>query len=122
MRKSDKKHGKGHFLKLPSTAKGPARMLPLFLIWRLHIVPQHGYSILKELRGIAVAPCKPSTVYSLLADLEESGLVKSKYVQNKGRTRRLYQTTAKGHKLFIDIKKSHVRGLWKEFARALAAD
>ena len=97
-------------------------MLSLFLIWRLNSKPQHGYSILKEIKGIAIAPCKPSTVYSLLSKLEKAGLVTGVDSRSFGRMRRLYHTTPKGYRLYLQIKKAHIRGLWKEFALALSSD
>jgi DNA-binding PadR family transcriptional regulator len=93
-------------------------MLSLFLLWRLHVTPMHGYAILKDIHE-AVTPSQPSTLYSLLTKLEHAGLVKSRIEESEGRERKVYQTTPKGWALFLEIKRTHIQGVWKEFALAL---
>lgn len=104
---------------IPNHQIGNAPILSLFFIWRLHGKPRHGYSLIKDLREIAIPTCKPSTVYSLLTKLERRGLVKSHLEDIQGRARRLYQTTAKGWGIFQAVKKTKMKGLWREFIRGL---
>ena len=96
-----------------------APIMTLFFIWRLHGKPSYGYSLLKDVREIAISPCKPSTVYALLAKLESSGLVKSHFDESGARVRKLYQTTPKGWELLQSVKKNKIRGLWRGFIRGL---
>ncbi|MFA6489544.1 MAG: PadR family transcriptional regulator [Candidatus Micrarchaeia archaeon] len=99
----------------------PMPILTLFFIWRLHSEPRHGYSLIKDLREIATTPAKPSTIYALLAKLEETGMIKSR-LDNKGaHVRKLYQTTAQGWSLLQEVKKRKMRGLWREFICELIA-
>ncbi|VVC01186.1 Transcriptional regulator PadR-like family protein [uncultured archaeon] len=107
--------------RVPGMVMRKAPVITLFFLWRLRDRPTHGYSLMQDMRDIGIAQCKLSTVYSLLAKLEKSGLVKSR-LDGKGRhMRRLYQTTAKGWKLLQEVKKKKVRGLWREFIRHLLA-
>ena len=94
-------------------------ILTLFLIWRLHGTPRHGYSLMKDMEDIAIAPCQPSTIYALLAKLERAGLVKSRLDGKGQHMRRLYQTTGKGWKLLQEVKKRKIRGLWRGFMEHL---
>ena len=96
-----------------------APIMTLFFIWRLHGKPSHGYSLLKDVREIAISPCKPSTVYALLAKLESEGLVKSHFDERGARVRRLYRTTPKGWELLQSVKKNKIRGLWRDFVHEL---
>ncbi len=99
----------------------PMPILTLFFIWRLHGEPRHGYSLIKDLREIAIAPSKPSTVYALLAKLEKAGMVKSRLDSRAAHVRKLYQTTAQGWNLLQEVKKRKMRGLWREFISGLIA-
>lgn len=106
--------------KKPLCAVPPkARFLSLFLIWRLREKPQHGYSLLQEVREIELSPSKPSTIYALLAKLEKTGMVKSSYDRTSPHMRRTYQTTAKGWALFLKIKERRMRGVFRQFVRAM---
>ena len=97
-----------------------AKFLSLFLIWRLKKKPQHGYSLLKEVREIEMSPSKPSTLYALLAKLEKGGMVRSTYDKTGPHVRRTYQTTARGWALFMEIKKRRMQGVFREFVREMA--
>jgi DNA-binding PadR family transcriptional regulator len=94
-------------------------ILTLFFLWRLHGKPRHGYLLVDDVKDISIAHCKPSTVYALLAKLEKSGLVKSRYDETSKHVRRIYQTTNKGWKLLQEIKKRKIKGLWREFVQHL---
>ena len=97
-----------------------ARFLSLFLIWRLKKKPQHGYSLLDEVREIELSPSKPSTLYALLAKLEKAGFVHSTYDETGPHVRRIYRTTARGWALFLGIKKRRMHGVFREFVRDMA--
>ncbi len=98
-----------------------APIMKLFFIWRLHGKPRHGYLLLQDVRDIAVQSCKPSTVYALLANMEKGGLIKSKFDKSGRHPRRLYQTTQKGWGLYLKVKKTRMKGLWREFVSSLLA-
>jgi len=96
------------------------KFLGLFLLWRLMKEDLYGYILIDELNSVGIAAIKQSTVYSLLSNMEEIGLVKSeqKFVDN--RPRRVYSITPQGRKFFKDIKRNRIRGQLKEFIRDLA--
>ncbi len=96
-----------------------APIMTLFFIWRLHGKPRHGYSLIKDMREIAIPICKPSTVYALLAKLERAGLVRSRLDESSAHARKLYQTTAKGWELLQNIKNTRMKGIWREFIKGL---
>ena len=99
----------------------PQPIMSLFCIWRLHSEPKHGYSLIKDLREISITPCKPSTIYALLAKLEKAGAIKSHIDDRGAHVRKLYQTTPMGWSLLQDIKKSKMKGIWREFISELIA-
>ncbi|MCX6769283.1 MAG: PadR family transcriptional regulator [Candidatus Micrarchaeota archaeon] len=105
--------------KLPAEAMRRTPILALFFIWRLHGKPRHAYSLLKDVREVGIAVCKPSTVYLILSKMDEAGIVKS-HLDSKGtHTRRLYQTTEKGWKILHKVKDSRMKGVWREFVQFL---
>ncbi len=77
--------------------KGSIRLLILTL---LEGSPMHGYQILKRVEKFIGSRPKLSTVYTILAELERKGLVKS----NSG-FKRYYSLTDKGKKLLHEIRK-----------------
>ena len=82
-------------------------------------MPRHAYSLIKDIRDVGFLKCKPSTIYALLAKMENMGLVKS-HIETKGsRVRRLYLTTAKGSALLASTKASRIKGVWREFVSYL---
>jgi DNA-binding PadR family transcriptional regulator len=106
-------------LLIPTSKAHRAPIMSLFFLWRLHSGEHHGYSIMQDMKEIAISQCKPSTVYSLLAKLEKEGLIKSRVDSTGPHSRRLYSTTAKGWNLVQDIKKHKIKGLWREFIGSL---
>ncbi|VVB99575.1 Transcriptional regulator PadR-like family protein [uncultured archaeon] len=106
---------------IPTSQLHRAPIMTLFFLWRLHGNPQHGYSLMQDMKQIAVKPCKPSTVYVLLSKLEKAGYVKSHYDESGARVRRLYSTTPSGWALLQHIKKRKMKGLWREFVKELLA-
>jgi DNA-binding PadR family transcriptional regulator len=108
-----------HGIHGPKDKRSP--ILTLFFIWRLHKKPSHGYSLIKDIERMGTAKCQPSTVYALLAKLEKAGIVESHYGRGAEHMRKLYQTTEKGWKLLQEVKKTKIRGLWREFIEHLLA-
>lgn len=105
----------------PASAKAyHTQFLTLFLIWRLHKNEAYGYSLLQEMRGMPVSAKKPSTIYAILGKLEKAGLVRSRLEHRGARVRKIYQTTRKGWALFEGIRRKRIRGMLREFIRALA--
>lgn len=98
----------------------PRKLLALFLIWRLKQKPQHGYSLISEIRGLDVSPSKPSTIYLLLSNLERAGFIKSSVDEHALRMRKIYSTTQKGWDIYLNLKKKRMHGLFLEFVRSLA--
>ncbi|MCX6772443.1 MAG: PadR family transcriptional regulator [Candidatus Micrarchaeota archaeon] len=96
-----------------------APIMTLFFLWRLHGQERHGYSLMQDMKEIAISACKPSTVYALLAKLEKAGLVKSRIDGKGAHVRRLYKTTQKGWELMQEMKRRKVKGLWREFIGSL---
>jgi DNA-binding PadR family transcriptional regulator len=96
------------------------KFLGLFLLWRLTKEKLYGYMLIDELNDIGIAAIKQSTVYSLLSNMEEIGLVKSeqKFVDN--RPRRMYSITPQGRKFFEDVRRNRIKGRLKEFIKDLA--
>jgi PadR family transcriptional regulator PadR len=75
------------------------RFLEPCLLLLLHCDETHGYELLDSLEpfGFAENPVDLSTVYRLLRNLEEKGLVTSRWgISDVGPARRLYSLTAKG--------------------------
>jgi DNA-binding PadR family transcriptional regulator len=96
-----------------------APIMCLFFIWRLQDEPRHAYSLLKDIREIGIASLKPSAVYALLSGMEKSGLVKSHIDTSSHHARRLYRTTPKGTAYIESVKKSRIKGSWREFMEFL---
>ena len=106
---------------IPGAKMAHAPVMTLFFLWRLHKEPRHGYSLMQDMNEIAISPCKPSTVYALLAKLEKSGLVRCHLDKRGPHMRKLYQTTEKGWGLLQSAKRRKVKGLWREFVKELLA-
>ncbi|VVB66617.1 Transcriptional regulator PadR-like family protein [Candidatus Gugararchaeum adminiculabundum] len=99
---------------------GP-KFLGLFLIWRLKQKPMYGYSLIDEIQDSAMVPVKASTLYMILGKLEEKGLVRVRVEQAEKRMRKIYSTTPKGDAVFKKVKKTKIKGLFREFLKALVA-
>jgi PadR family transcriptional regulator PadR len=95
--------------------KGSAELLILSL---LESRPRHGYDLAKliESRSAGVLSFHVTTLYPLLARLEEHGLATGKWVEKpEQRRRRYYSLTAKGRKT-LAVQRTG----WKEFVSAIA--
>ena len=95
--------------------KGSAELLILSL---LEARPRHGYDLAKliESRSAGALSFHVTTIYPLLARLEERGLVTGRWEERpEQRRRRYYSLTTKGRKT-LAIQRTG----WKEFVRAIA--
>ena len=92
--------------------------LDLLLLATLHGRPAHGYVIVDRLRqrsgGTFDLP--EGTLYPALHRLERAGLLASRWSEEKGRRRRVYQLTAEGRRQLTARQQD-----WQEFARAVHA-
>ena len=79
-----------------SLLKGSVRLLILSL---LEESPMYGYQILKRVGEFLGSKPKPSTIYTILAELERRGLVKS----NTG-LRKYYSLTGNGRRVLHEIR------------------
>jgi PadR family transcriptional regulator len=95
--------------------KGSAELLILSL---LEARPRHGYDLAKliESRSAGALSFHVTTIYPLLARLEEQGLVTGRWEEKPEQSRRRYYSlTTKGRKT-LAIQRTG----WKEFVRAIA--
>jgi transcriptional regulator len=92
--------------------------LDLLLLSMLQSQRAHGYAIAELLRqrsgGAFDLP--EGTLYPALHRLERAGLLRSKWSDESGRRRRVYQLTTKGHRQLASKQQD-----WRQFARAVYA-
>lgn len=64
----------------------------------LAIKPSHGYDITKKIQEVTAGAIKPSpgSIYPILHDLSEEGIVEEELVVEKGRAKKVYRLTRKG--------------------------
>jgi len=74
-------------------AKG---LLDLIVLEFLDAKPMHGYQIITKVRKNFGVYFGPSTVYPLLASLEEKGHVESRWNTESGKPRKVYELTTHG--------------------------
>jgi PadR family transcriptional regulator PadR len=75
------------------------RFLEPCLLLLVHCQEIHGYELMSDLKpfGFEQNPVDVSTIYRFLRDLEDRGLVSSRWdTTNSGPARRVYQTTEEG--------------------------
>ncbi|MCE4628007.1 MAG: PadR family transcriptional regulator [Desulfurococcales archaeon] len=83
----------------------PVRRRTRFLVLTLlAIEPGHGYEIAKRLENISGGLLRASTssIYSLLRELKEEGLVEEDSIVEQGRLRKIYRLTRKGARELLD--------------------
>jgi DNA-binding PadR family transcriptional regulator len=61
--------------------------------------PMHGYKLIIRIRKVFNTYFGPSTIYPLLGALEKKGYVKSEWVMNGERPRKVYNLTTTGENL-----------------------
>jgi transcriptional regulator len=90
--------------------------LDLLLLAALEARPAHGYAVVETLRrrsgGTFDLP--EGTLYPALHRLESSGLLTSRWNDESGRRRRVYQLTARGRRRLVQRQTE-----WRAFARAV---
>jgi PadR family transcriptional regulator PadR len=77
-------------------AKG---LLDLIVLQFLNNQPMHGYQIITKIRKSFGVYFGPSTIYPLLATLEEKGFVNSEWNMKTERPRKVYKLTTDGQSI-----------------------
>jgi len=74
--------------------------LPTLILQVLNREPNHGYRIAQQIKAKSkgVLDFKEGTLYPALHKLENEGVIESYEQVEKGRNRRYYRLTEKGHK------------------------
>jgi transcriptional regulator len=92
--------------------------LDLLLLAALEARPAHGYAIAETLRAQSgqAFDLGEGTLYPALHRLERAGLLSSRWSEQHGRRRRVYQLTAKGVRALATRQRE-----WADFARAMHA-
>jgi len=92
--------------------------LDLLLLSVVADTPGHGYAIAEALRARSqsLIDLPEGTLYPALHRLEDAGLISGRWSQVNGRRRRVYQLTAKGHRLRTQKHRD-----WHLFARTVYA-
>jgi|SRR4051812_35933417 PadR family transcriptional regulator PadR len=92
--------------------------LDLLLLATLEARRAHGYAIAEMLRqqSHGTFDLPEGTLYPALHRLEHAGLLTSKWSDESGRRRRVYQLTAKGHRQLSSKQQE-----WRQFAQAVQA-
>src|SRR6266496_6068538 len=90
--------------------------LDLLLLAVLSEGPAHGYAVIESLRnrsgGIFDLP--EGTIYPALHRLESQGLLRSRWLEDSARRKRIYQLTSKGQQVL-----STRQDEWKKFSKAV---
>ena len=97
----------------PEVLKGH---LDLLLLSAVDEGPAHGYAIAETLRvrSRKAFDLPEGTLYPALHRLERSGFLSSRWSDESGRRRRVYQLTAKGRRALGQRRRE-----WRDFARAV---
>jgi PadR family transcriptional regulator PadR len=95
-------------------AKG---LLDLIVLEFLDSKPMHGYQIITKIRKNFGVYFGPSTVYPLLASLEEKGHVESHWNMESERPRKVYELTSQG-KNMLDFTENSLNLMCKKMAKA----
>lgn len=92
--------------------------LELVALASLRDGPRHGYAIIKELRERSSGEFNvlEGTLYPALHRLEQARLVRSRWVTESGRRRRIYELTNKGRRALVQQESE-----WHTFVRTLDA-
>jgi len=90
--------------------------LDLLLLAALEGRPAHGYAVVETLRrrSAGTFDLPEGTLYPALHRLEGAGLVSSRWTEDSGRRRRVYQVTAQGRKRLAKRQAE-----WQSFADAV---
>jgi DNA-binding PadR family transcriptional regulator len=82
---------------------GEVRRRDLFPLLALHLIarePAYGNRLIEEIEAITegIISVNPNTIYPLLRDLEDRGLIEGQWEHPDRRTRRFYSITAAGRR------------------------
>src|SRR5689334_3641611 len=92
--------------------------LDLLLLAAVQPSPAHGYAIAERLRAKSASAfdLAEGTLYPALHRLERAGLLASRWAEQTGRRRRIYQLTPRGRRALVERQAD-----WHAFARAVHA-
>jgi PadR family transcriptional regulator PadR len=90
--------------------------LPLLILHVLSTGPRHGYAILKDIKqgSEGVLGVAEGTLYPILHDLEQRGLIEAFEETVSGRLRRCYRLTETGQR-----ELAHQTAEWKRYSQAV---
>jgi PadR family transcriptional regulator PadR len=74
-------------------------LLDLIVLQLLNTQPMHGYQIIIKIRKSFGVYFGPSTIYPLLASLEEKGHVESHWNMESDKPRKVYELTSQGRNI-----------------------
>jgi DNA-binding PadR family transcriptional regulator len=81
-------------------------LLDLIILQFLSVEPMHGYKIITSIRKNFGVYFGPSTIYPLLALLEEKKYIKSDWNLNSDRPRKVYILTPEGNNMLTGTEES----------------
>jgi PadR family transcriptional regulator PadR len=81
-------------------------LLDLIILQFLSVEPMHGYKIITSIRKNFGVYFGPSTIYPLLALLEDKGYIKSDWNMNYDRPRKVYILTPEGNSMLNGTEES----------------
>jgi len=88
----------------------------LFMLRALVESPRHGYDLARRTADISEGLCSPTegTIYPVLREWEQEGLVMGEWEVVSGRRRRVYEITQEGRAAY-----NSARGVWSRTARVV---
>ncbi len=75
------------------------------ILWLLNKHPSSGYKIVKELEKLTSVNFHPGTVYPILYEMEQKGLIKGEWSQKGRRRIKHYSITTEGNKILNNLRK-----------------
>ncbi len=92
--------------------------LDLLLLAILAEGPAHGYAVIESLRNRSngTFDLPEGTIYPALHRLENQGLLRSSWLEDSARRKRIYQLTPKGQQMLVKRQEE-----WKTFSKAINA-
>jgi DNA-binding PadR family transcriptional regulator len=97
-------------------------VLPLLVLHLISAEPTYGNQLMERIAEVTagVLSVNPNTMYPLLRQLEEDGLIEGKWEHPERRTRRYYSITAAGRKRYKALR-DEVRPFLEATATSIAA-
>ena len=92
--------------------------LDLLLLAVLHMRPAHGYAVIEELSRLSGSTfdLTEGTIYPALHRLERTGLISSRWSEETGRKRRVYELTDRGRAALGELHDD-----WRRFSDGVNA-